>query len=68
MGLRINYKKTQAMALNLIDPETIKLSDGKVIEFVTNFCYLGSYVRHSKKDLQVRKAQAWKAANKLMHF
>ena len=55
VGLRINYKKTKAMTLNLIDPETLKLSDGKVIEFVADFCYLGSYVRHSKKDPKCAK-------------
>ena len=50
VGLRINYKKTKAMTLNLIDPETLKLSDGNLIEFVADFCYLGSYICSSQQE------------------
>jgi hypothetical protein len=39
--------------------------DGTQLKEVKDFKYLGSYVADSRKDFQSRKAQAWKACNKL---
>jgi hypothetical protein len=42
----------------------ISLSSGP-IEEVSDFCYLGSWIRTSDKDFSARKVQAWAAADKL---
>ncbi len=64
MGLFINRPKTKALVIGNVGSGTISLSSGN-IDTVPDFCYLGSWVRTSAKDLQTRKAKAFTAANKL---
>ena len=65
VGLFINRSKTKALAIGEHkNIGAIALSSGP-IETVADFCYLGSWIRTSNKDLTARKAQAWAAADKL---
>jgi hypothetical protein len=65
VGLFINRAKTKAMVIgDTAGAGAISLSDG-TIETVPDFCYLGSWIRTTDKDLSARKAQAWAAAEKL---
>ena len=57
-GLIINTDKTAFM--NLADKQTIKLN-GKDLETVDDFKYLGSYIISTNKDLKFRKSLAWSA-------
>lgn len=66
VGLFLNAKKTEYMCINGDeDPAPILSRDGTQLKEVTDFKYLGSFVADSKKDFLTRKAQAWKACNKL---
>jgi len=65
VGLTINQSKTKAMIIgDKSTGEQISLKTGD-IEIVDNFCYLGSWIAMSSKDIIIRKAQAWTAINKL---
>ena len=46
-------------------PASILFWDGTQLKEVDDFKYLRSFVADSKKDFLTRKAQAWKACNKL---
>jgi len=66
VGLLLNAKKTDYMCINGEEDHTPIVSrDGTQLKEVDDFKYLGSFVADSKKDFQSRKAQAWKACNKL---
>ena len=66
VGLFLNAKKTEYMCVNGDDnPALILARDGTQLKEVSDFKYLGSFVADSKKDFLTRKAQAWKACNKL---
>ena len=66
VGLFLNAKKTEYMSINGNEgPASILSRDGTQLKEVTDFKYLGSFVADSKKDFLTRKAQAWKACNKL---
>ena len=70
-GLLFNISKTQYMFYNI--PRPVAYHDrvfvnGEPLEEVSDFKYLGSYVASSTKDIQVRKAQAWKALESLDVF
>ena len=65
VGLNINAGKTELMAFNQKEPITIKSRSGDAIKVVQNFKYLGAWMASSEKDLNVRKALAWKACHKL---
>ena len=70
-GLMFNISKTQYMFFNI--PRPVASHDrvfvnGNPLEEVGDFKYLGSYVVSSTKDIQVRKAQAWKALESLDVF
>ena len=55
---QINTAKTKFIALNI--PDDVKLDlDGKLLERVDDFQYLGSYVASTEKDLELRKGKAW---------
>ena len=43
----------------------ITAKNGEKVEVGNDFKYLGSYMASTEKDVKVRKAQAWKALNKL---
>lgn len=64
VGLHCNVKKTKVMTFNH-EQINITAKNGEQIEVVKDFKYLGSYTASTEKDLKVRKAQAWKALNKL---
>ena len=44
---------------------SIQSLDGKDIKMVEDFTYLGSNIQSTDKDIQIRKAKAWAALNKL---
>ena len=48
--------------------EVIKLLNGNILKQVDDFKYLGSYISSSKKNFEIRKAQAWVACNKINLF
>jgi hypothetical protein len=63
VGLRVNAKKTEGLAINIENPAPLHIADGTELEWVKDFKYLGSWVENSKKDISVRKALAWQALN-----
>ena len=63
VGLGINAKKTKGLAFNIEEPAPLHTSDGIELEWVEDFKYLGAWVESSEKDINVRKALAWKALN-----
>ena len=64
VGLWMNAKKTKAMAYNKL-PSVIQTLDGSDLEIVTDFKYLGVWIASSEIDLNIRKAQAWKACTSM---
>ena len=56
----MNDKKTKAMIYNE-PPSIIKTLDGSDLEIVTVFKYLGAWIANCESDLNIRKAQTWKA-------
>ena len=66
VGLALNAKKTKYITYN-IDTEgsALKTNDGTELDKVENFKYLGSWVDSTNKDINIRKAQAWQALNKM---
>ena len=68
VGLRLNTKKTEIMLFNQ-NVQNVQMDvmsrDGNKIKVVDNFKYLGGWMNSSKKDFEVRKAQAWSACHKL---
>jgi hypothetical protein len=64
VGLRLNAKKTEVMAFN-IDKVKLKTLDGSLLTQTSDFKYLGSYIGSTEKDINVRKALAWRALHSL---
>ena len=65
VGLRINTTKTEFMlAGHFCEEPVLKTSNGP-IKRVDDFRYLGCWMRDSRKDFLVRRAQAFDAANKM---
>ena len=67
VGLRINKKKTEYMRLGDFSSCThppLRVLAGEIAE-VDNFQYLGCWMADSAKDFSVRRALAFKAADKL---
>ena len=64
--LLINQKKTKYMCICADSaPETsVRVRKGE-IDQVDDFCYLGSNVRNSERDMKVRKALTWTAADEM---
>ena len=65
VSLIINCKKTKVLAWGKIPPFSITLRDDSPIEHVSDFKYLGSWIRTSDKDISIRKAHATKACKNL---
>jgi len=63
VGLEINEKETEYMIINpqLSEANQQLLINGKPIERVSNFKYLGSNMTSSAFDIRCRKGQAWSA-------
>ena len=65
IGLEMNAKKTKVMAYNHSDEVKVMARDGTQLEVVQDFKYLGSWIDSTEKDVKIRKAEAWRALNKL---
>ena len=67
VGLHLNEGKTKYMGNNIRedDAQSITAASGKSIEKVDDFVYLGSRMRSSEKDFEVRKAKAWAACHQM---
>jgi len=65
VGLVCNAKKTEIQTFNQSGPSIILSKSGEAIREVENFKYLGAWTQNSEKDINVRKALAWSACNKL---
>ena len=61
--LGINAKKTKGLFYNIANPTPLHTADGTELESVDKFKYLSSWVESSEKDVNIRKALAWKALN-----
>ena len=64
IGLHVNYKKTKFMSYNQPDGDIITL-EGNKLKQVDDFKYLGSWIQSSKRDMEIRIGQAWRALNKM---
>ena len=64
-GLHMNCNKTEYTLVKACEHEGVKSLNGNILKQVNGFKYLGSYISSSKKDFEIRKAQAWVACNKL---
>ena len=65
IGLHINAKNTKFMAYNQPDDIDIQTTSEELLKKVQNFKYLGGWVASSEQDLEIRKALAWSACNKM---
>mgnify|MGYP002052339858 FL=1 len=65
VGLHLNAKKTEYMALNIGDHVPLKTIDGSPLEQNPDFKYLGSWVNDSSTDIATRKAKAWTALHSM---
>ncbi|XP_019633676.1 PREDICTED: exportin-5-like, partial [Branchiostoma belcheri] len=61
----MNAGKTKFMAFNQQSPVCLKTTDGSTLEKVEDFKYLGSHMESTAKDINSRKAAAWRACNKM---
>ena len=62
--LHLNAGKTEMIVYNQ-SIKKVNSMNGEKIKEVDDFKYLGSWIDNSLKDINVRKAQAWVACNKL---
>ena len=61
VGLKINRKKTEYMLVGDFKADAgLSVIEGP-IAWTNDFKYLGSWVVSSKRDFEVRRAQAWQA-------
>ena len=67
VGLIINRKKTEFLTVGDIEipKDSLVVSDGPIKQ-VDDFKYLGTWLMCSRKDFEVRKAVAWKAATRMV--
>jgi hypothetical protein len=65
VGLKINRSKSECMFINCSG--IISIASGPLVN-VDEFKYLGSYIRSSFKDTQIRIGIAWAAARKLINI
>ena len=56
IGLKINYKKTEAMYIDIVNNQHIHTILNNEIKIVDNFKYLGSWMQSSEKYFNIRKA------------
>ena len=64
IGLHINEDKTEFMAFNQPHAE-LQTTEEKPLKCTDDFVYLGSWIKSSKKDIDVRIGKAWTALRKL---
>ena len=65
VGITINQSKIKSLVINpRTTIDTLSFSSGPV-DFIEDFCYLGSWIRKTDKIIVTRKVKAWAAANKL---
>ena len=62
VGLKFNLDKTEVILINC--EGHLNSINGHAFKICTEFKYLGSYIRSSKKDVEIRLALAWCALNK----
>ena len=63
VGLGLNGPKTKFLAYNVDVDQPLRTLNGTALEQKDDFKYLGSWSDSSEKDIQIRKALAWKALN-----
>ena len=63
IGLYINAKKTEFVKFH--QEGDIRLLNNTSIKAVDDFVYLGSNIKSTEKDIEVKKGKAWSALNKL---
>ena len=63
VGLGLNGPKTKFLAYNIDVDQPLHTLNGTALEQKDDFKYLGSWSDSSEKDIQIRKALAWKALN-----
>ena len=63
VGLGLNGPKTKYLAYNTEGELQLCTRNGTVLELKDDFKYLGSLVNETIKDINVRKALAWRALN-----
>ena len=63
VGLGLNGPKTKFLAYNVEVQQPLQTIDGTQLEQKDDFKYLGSWADSSEKDIEIRKALAWKAIN-----
>ncbi|CAF1094851.1 unnamed protein product, partial [Brachionus calyciflorus] len=66
-GLLINAEKTIQMVFN-IENGVPYVHDGHQISTLDGFKYLGSYIRSSEKDIDMRTGLTWTTFEKLRHI
>ena len=59
----MNELKTECICIG--EQETIKAKNGLNIKQIDDFQYLGSWIRNTEKDINIRIAKAWGAHKKL---
>ena len=61
-GIVMNCSKTEFMTLNIPEEESsLVASLGNQLEKVNDCVYLGAWIATTKRNLRVRKAEAWAA-------
>ena len=65
VGLHCNANKTEIQAFNHEVHIDVKSRNGTTIQVVKNFKYLGAWMERTEKNINVRKALAWKACHNL---
>ena len=65
VGLHLNETKTEFMPVNIRDNQEIKTLSENILKCVEDYKYLGSHIKNSEKDFNIRKGIAWTACNKL---
>ena len=68
VGLGLNGPKTKFLAYNIEVKQPLHTKDGTILEQKDDFQYLGSWVDSSDKDIEVRKAKAWRALNDMSKY
>ena len=67
VGLLIHAEKTVQMVFNIENSDPL-VHDGHQISIVEDFKYLGSYIRSSERDIEMRIGLTWGAFDKLRHI
>ena len=64
VGLHVNDEKTKFVILNDVEGD-LRTLHGCTLEQVEDFEYLGSWVRSTERDMNIRIVKAWSALNKM---